>query len=126
MKNILFTLALLVSFSSFGQNILDTENIHKTYPNMIYGIHDENGVMAHEDGYLGPDHLTEMRYKAIPFESDFVELEYEIESVDKDGNEKLSHLREITFRKYVPNKNGPRQLGISFYRNGDIKSVIYY
>ena len=126
MKNLLFTLALLVSFSSFGQNILDTENIHKAYPNMIYEVHDENGLMDHEDGYLGPDHLTEMRFKGKSFESDFVELDYEIESVDKDGNSTISHLREITFRKYVPNKNGPRQLGISFYRNGDIKSVIYY
>ena len=126
MKNILFTLALLVSLSSFGQNILDTENIHKTYPNMIYEIHDENGLMDHEDGYLGPDHYKEMRFKGKLFESDFVELEYEIESVDKNGNEKISHLREITFRKYVPNQYGPRQLGISFYRNGDIKGVIYY
>lgn len=126
MKKLLFTLALLISFSSFGQNILDTENIHKAYPNMTYGIHDENGLMEHEEGYLGPDHLTELRFKGKLYESDFVELEYEIESVDNDGNEKVSHLREIIFRKYVPNKYGPRQLRISFYRNGDIKGVFYY
>ena len=126
MKNILFTLALLVCFNSFGQNILDTENIHKAYPNMIAGIHHENGLMEQQDGYLGPDHLIELRFKGKLFESDFVELEYEIESVDKNGNEKISHLREITFRKYVPNKYDPPQLKISFYRNGDIKGVIYY
>jgi len=126
MKKILFTLALFVSFSSFGQTILDFEMIDKAYPNMIYGIHDENGTMQQDDGYLGPDHITEFRFKGKTFESDFIELEFDIKSLDKDGNPIPGILRHIEFRKYVPGKNGVRELRISFYSNGDIKGVTYY
>ena len=71
MKNILFTLALLISFSSFGQiTILDGSHLYDKFPNGMVGYMDIDGDLLF-DGKATESNITEFINH-----SDFSEISY--------------------------------------------------
>jgi len=52
MKNILFTLALLISFSSFGQTYADIISIDSKEQFLRIGIENDYEIIENEDGYV--------------------------------------------------------------------------
>ena len=135
MKKILFTLALLISFSSFGQiSILDSKKIIDKFPNGVVAYMDIDGNYLFDDKAT-EDNISEFKnhidfskisyYDVMSFEGGFlssnsVHLQY---YCDKDG--KPSSIKQFFFKEYDEESKQGFLVGteITYSRNGTIKSI---
>ena len=112
MKKILFTLALLISFSSFGQiSIIDIDNIEKKYPTTIGVFKDDSGniiymeyASTYEQAYFEGDlfksngvfidyYLGQFINEEYELAGDEMNLEYLAGSSEDDEAVSYTHLR---------------------------------
>tara|TARA_B100002052_G_C15498388_1_gene426039 strand:+ start:93 stop:512 length:420 start_codon:yes stop_codon:yes gene_type:complete len=135
MKSILFTLALLISFNSFGQiSILDGNQIYDKFPNGLVGYRDIDGDLLF-DGEASEDNINEfknhsdfseisyydwMAFEGKLFESNSVHIQY---YCDEDGYP--ISMKQIFFKKYDEECDCGIQVGtmIKYRRDGTIKSI---
>ena len=123
MKKLLFTLALLISFSSFGQiSIIDIDNIEKKYPTTIEVFKDDSGniidmeyASTYEQAYFEGDLFKSNGVFIDYYLGQFINEEYE-----------LAGPKMIRFESYNNSTDElVLQMVISFWRNGDIKDIKY-
>ncbi|MDC1535090.1 hypothetical protein N8383_02420 [Flavobacteriaceae bacterium] len=135
LKNLLFTLALLVSFSSFGQiSILDGDKLYDKFPNALVGYMDIDGDLLF-DGEAHEENISEFKnhidfgeisyYDWMSFEgerlySNSVHIQY---YCDKDGNP--ISIKQIFFKEFDEESKKGFWVGtsINYRRNGTIKSI---
>jgi len=121
MKNIIYTLALLVSFSSFGQVSFLDENIIKTkYPTTMSAYLDVNGKTTD----IKNARVLETAYFQGDFgESDAFFVQYYLgEFVNNDY--KLAGVKSIIFEKYDENSDRLYPvMSIYYWKNGKIRDV---
>ena len=123
MKNILLTLALLISFSSFGQiSFLDDDIIKTKYPTTISAYLDINGSPTNTKNAK----VLETVYFQGDFgESDALFVQYYLGEFVNDDYE-LAGVKSIVFEKYDENSDKLYpEMSIHYWKNGKIKDVKY-
>ena len=123
MKNILFTLALLISFSSFGQSsFLDDDIIKTKYPTTQSAYLDINGSTTDTKNAK----VLERAYFQGDFgESDAFFVQYYLGEFVNDDYE-LAGVKSIVFEKYDENSDQLfPEMSIHYWKNGKIKDVKY-
>ena len=124
MKKILFTLALLISFSSFGQSsFLDDDIIKTKYPTTLSVYLDINGAVATDTKNAK---VFEIAYFQGDFgESDALFVQYYLGEFVNDDYE-LAGVKSIVFEKYDENSDKLYpEMSIHYWKNGKIKDVKY-
>ena len=138
MKKLFYTLALLISFSSFGQiSLLNNEVLYETYPNILVAYYDINGDLLfdnratsenisefinHQDFnkiYL----YSEMCFVGDYLLSDAVLLDY---YCDDKGNP--ISIKKIRFKCHSETENTGLLTGteIHYSRDGKITELIHH
>ena len=124
MKNILFTLALVVSFSSFGQtSFLDDDIIKTKYPTTLSAYFDIDGEITTD---VKNAKVLETAYFQGDFgESDALFVQYYLGKFVNDDYE-LAGVKSIVFEKYDENSDKLYpEMSIHYWKNGKIKDVKY-
>ena len=127
MKITLFTLALLISFVSFGQiDILNTLSIEEKYPNKIGAYLDIDRLTSNDPNYSGAATFEYVYWeKGDLGEQDIISIEYYLGDKDEDGYHRIISPRSVSFRKFT-NDGYDTKTTITYYRTGKIKEIKYW
>ena len=136
MKNLLFALALLVSFSSLGQDTL-LEDIDSIYPNDVEGYFDKNddllfegkaqrnniGDFKNHTDFKKISYLGITYFKGDYFSSDGANIKYFC-----DSNGSPSSIMSFMFKSWNEKTESSSFVGtqITYFRYGGIESIIHY
>ena len=126
MKKILFTLALLISLSSFGQiEILNDLLIEEKYPNKIGAYLDIDGLTSYDPNFSGAATFEYVYWMQGELgEQDTINVEYYLGDKDENGNHRIVSPRSVRFQQWT-NVGYDIKTEITFYRNGKIKEIKY-
>ena len=127
MKNLLFTLALIVSFVSFGQiEILNDNLIKQKFPNEIGGVRDIDRLTRDDPNFSGAFTVDVLYFEGEKFKSDGVFIDYYVDEEDEDGGVTYSAPKRVRFASYnIKTGEFSYPTVITYYRNGKIKEIEY-
>ena len=135
MKNILFTLALLLSFGSYSQSILNSDQMFDKYETLYGQYIDVDGNRLFLPDEPNHENISEFKnhpdfdkidyYLLICFEGDFLNSNSFWIKYYCDDEGKRSSIKQIFFKNYDEKKETSNWVGtsIKYWRNGKIKKI---